>query len=83
MKVRISHFKTYVILVLSLAVAKASAQKEDMFNPVNTSVTSQTIAPDARSAGLGDVGAATDPDVHNLEGRRGTQLHSLAQTVGQ
>ncbi len=63
MKVRISHFKTYVILVLSLAVAKASAQKEDMFNPVNTSVTSQTIAPDARSAGLGDVGAATDPDV--------------------
>ena len=37
--------------------------KEDMFNPVNTSVTSQTIAPDARSAGMGDVGAATDPDV--------------------
>ena len=34
-----------------------------MFNPVNTSVTSQTIAPDARAAGLGDVGAATDPDV--------------------
>ncbi|MGM9705541.1 MAG: type IX secretion system outer membrane channel protein PorV [Prevotella sp.] len=37
--------------------------KKDMFNPVNTSVTSQTIAPDARAAGLGDVGAATDPDV--------------------
>ena len=34
-----------------------------MFNPVNTSVTSQSIAPDARAAGMGDVGAATDPDV--------------------
>ena len=41
----------------------AAAQKEDFFNPVNTSVTSQTIAPDARSAGMGDVGVATDPDV--------------------
>jgi len=37
--------------------------KRDMFNPVNTSVTSQSIAPDARAAGMGDVGAATDPDV--------------------
>ena len=33
------------------------------FNPINHSVTSQTIAPDARAAGMGDVGAATDPDV--------------------
>ena len=36
--------------------------KRDFFNPVSTAVTSQTIAPDARSAGMGDVGAATDPD---------------------
>ena len=28
-------------------------------------MTSQTIAPDARSAGMGDVGAATDPDVNS------------------
>lgn len=34
-----------------------------MFNPVNTSVTSQSIAPDARAAGMGDVGAAYNPDV--------------------
>ena len=33
-----------------------------MFNPVNTSVTSQMIAPDARGGSMGDVGAATDPD---------------------
>ncbi len=36
-----------------------------MFNPVNTSVTSQSIAPDARGAGMGDVGAATDADVNS------------------
>ena len=52
-----------ILLTLSLVSATAMAQKEDMFNPVNTSVTSQTIAPDARAAGMGDVGAATDPDV--------------------
>ena len=41
----------------------AAQDKANMFNPINTSVTSQTIAPDARAAGMGDVGAATDPDV--------------------
>ncbi len=48
---------------LFVVAASYAQDKEDMFNPVNTSVTSQTIAPDARSAGMGDVGAATDPDV--------------------
>ena len=44
----------------------ASAQEDDasmMFNPVEHAVISQTIAPDARGAGMGDVGVATDPDV--------------------
>ena len=55
-----------IAFVLTLFVQNASAQdKEDMFNPVNASVTSQTIAPDARAAGMGDVGAATDPDVNS------------------
>ena len=43
-----------------------SAQEDDasmMFNPVEHAVISQTIAPDARGAGMGDVGVATDPDV--------------------
>ncbi len=56
--------RIYLSMAFLLMVAALYAQdKEDMFNPVNTSVTSQTIAPDARSAGMGDVGAATDPDV--------------------
>ena len=55
--------RLYILALLTLLALPAAAQKEDFFNPVNTSVTSQTIAPDARSAGLGDVGVATDPDV--------------------
>lgn len=50
------------IAILSLTVFASSTvfaqDKKDIFNPVNTSVTSQTIAPDARAAGMGDVGAA-------------------------
>lgn len=56
--------KISVLFVFILSALSLSAQdKRNMFNPVNYSVTSQMIAPDARAAGLGDVGAATDPDV--------------------
>ncbi|WP_315520441.1 type IX secretion system outer membrane channel protein PorV [Hoylesella nanceiensis] len=41
----------------------AQIDKNKIFNPVTTSVTSQSVAPDARAGGMGDVGAATDPDV--------------------
>ena len=51
------------LLAAIVSLPTLAQDKKDMFNPVNTSVTSQTIAPDARAAGLGDVGAATDPDV--------------------
>lgn len=50
-------------VILMLPLKMAAQDKANMFNPINTSVTSQTIAPDARAAGMGDVGAATDPDV--------------------
>lgn len=43
--------------------AEAQGDKLQQFNPVEHAVISQTIAPDARAAGMGDVGAATDPDV--------------------
>jgi hypothetical protein len=35
-------------------------------NSVNTAVPFLTIAPDSRSAGMGDVGVATSPDVYSL-----------------
>jgi len=42
----------------------AAAQKNE-FNPIETGVTSLGIAPDARGASMGDLGAATDPDVNS------------------
>ena len=52
--------------VFAFVVTSVSAQdKKDMFNPVNASVTSQTIAPDARAAGMGDVGVATEADANS------------------
>lgn len=55
-----------ITTLLAMAPASIHAQdKADMFNPVNTSVTSQSIAPDARAGAMGDVGAATDPDVNS------------------
>lgn len=52
-------------LLCFVAVVGRAQDKKDMFNPVNASVTSQTIAPDARAAGMGDVGAATEADVNS------------------
>lgn len=51
-----------IIIILLSCIAVKAQDKTNMFNPVNSAVTSQTIAPDARSAGMGDVGVATDPD---------------------
>ena len=60
------NLKVLLLAMLTMVSSMVQAQdKEDMFNPVNASVTSQTIAPDARAAGMGDVGAATDPDVNS------------------
>lgn len=58
--------KIFTVGLLLLVSMQANAQeKKDLFNPVNYAVISQTIAPDARGGGLGDVGAATDPDVNS------------------
>ena len=62
MKAYIKHIMIMMLMLAAIALP-AMAQKDNFFNPVTTSVTSQSIAPDARSAGMGDVGAATDPDV--------------------
>lgn len=58
--------KVLMVVGLVIKCLTATAQdKTDMFNPIYTSVTSQTIAPDARAAGMGDIGAATDPDINS------------------
>ena len=58
--------KTLCILTLLVIALVAKAQDvKNQLNPIYHGVTSLAIAPDARSAGLGDVGAATDPDVNS------------------
>lgn len=54
-----------IIVCLFTALAVSAQDKKSQFNPVDHAVISQTIAPDARAAGMGDVGAATDPDVNS------------------
>lgn len=56
-----------IILSVLLGVTAAGtvlAQKNE-FNPIETGVTSLSIAPDARGASMGDIGAATDPDAYS------------------
>lgn len=57
-------FALCALLGVSLSVW-ADGDKETMFNPVTTGVTSQSIAPDARGGGMGDIGAATEADVNS------------------
>ena len=67
MKIR----KALLLTACSLCCGGAAAATPDdddklnTFNPVEHAIISETIAPDARGAGMGDVGAATDPDVNS------------------
>lgn len=59
---------TKALITTLLLAASATGWAQDsksQFNPIDHAVISQTIAPDARAAGMGDVGAATDPDVNS------------------
>ena len=52
-------------VAVTAALGAAAADIKNEFNPIQTGVTSLSIAPDARGASLGDLGAATDPDVNS------------------
>jgi hypothetical protein len=63
---------TFRVLLVAFAMVLAGVQLsfaenkiKDEFNPIQTGVTSLGIAPDARGASMGDLGAATDPDVNS------------------
>ena len=56
--------KLFILTAFLLGTTSIFAQK-GMFNPVLTAVTSLSIAPDSRAGAMGDVGAATDPDVNS------------------
>lgn len=51
--------------LLATEGAYADDNIKNEFNPIETGVTSLSIAPDARGAAMGDIGAATDPDAYS------------------
>ena len=60
--------KSIFAIAMMAAALTAWAQgdiKDIEFNPVTTGVTSLSITPDARGASMGDLGAATEPDVNS------------------
>ena len=60
--------KSIAALMLMATAVTAWAEddiKNTEFNPVTTGVTSLSITPDARGASMGDLGAATEPDVNS------------------
>ena len=57
--------KILALVTACLLLPVGMMAQKDLFNPVNTGVTSLDIAPDSRGGGMGDVGAATDPDVNS------------------
>lgn len=60
------HFLYAALAAAALATAHvATAQDKNDFNPIQTGVNSLNIAPDARGASMGDIGAATEPDANS------------------
>lgn len=60
----------FTLFILSCSVTLAFSAPElnienDQLNPLQTSIPSLSIAPDSRAGGMGDVGAATTPDINS------------------
>lgn len=52
-----------ISLIASGVYSQTDLGEEDFLNPLYTGIPSLSIAPDAKAGGMGDVGAATTPDV--------------------
>ena len=64
-----NNISRYIAATAFLTAATAAFADGDIkdteFNPITTGVTSLSIAPDARGASMGDIGAATEPDANS------------------
>ena len=62
-------YRYILLLVLCMlsrvSYAESSTDAKSAFNPIQYAVTSLMIAPDAKGAGFGDAGVATDADVNS------------------
>lgn len=55
-----------IILLLFTFTLPLTAQSDNTYNVIQTVVPFLTIAPDSRAGALGDVGAATSPDLYSM-----------------
>lgn len=53
------------LMFLSCFSVLKAQEQENLFNPITTGVLSLSVAPDARGASMGDIGAATEPDANS------------------
>lgn len=58
--------KVFLSIAAFLAMTSAAWAVDQTMNPLITAMPSLSIAPDARAAGMGDIGVATDPDLNSL-----------------
>ncbi len=66
---RIRVFVLIIVCFVSLTPANAQVSTQQLsggINPITTSVPFLLIAPDSRQGGMGEVGAATQPDVNSI-----------------
>ena len=60
-----SKIKILTALFLFIGMSLVVQAQHTVFNPLIVGVPSLTIAPDARGGGMGDIGAATEPDIYS------------------
>jgi len=65
MKKLLNYMLAALAVILPAAAYADNDIKDNEFNPVNTGVTTLGITPDARGSAMGNLGAATDPDVNS------------------
>ncbi len=57
--------KKIILTLAAVLTISSTVMAEEIMNPVITAMPSLSIAPDARAAGMGDVGVSTDPDLNS------------------
>jgi hypothetical protein len=60
----LKHIRLFCVAA-TLPLGAAAQELQETYNPIQVAVPILNIAPDARSAGMGDMGVATSPDVNS------------------
>lgn len=59
-------FRKSLVVLVCLLLTGIMAKAQEEYNVIPTAVPALMIAPDARSAGMGDLGVSTSPDVYSM-----------------